>query len=131
MTPAAARFALAAGFSALLADQALAQAKPETERLPSAQEVGAALALADRCSDTDGFTLCSPTQPAGATFRKVLCAIRGSDLERRPIATCVYKGAQMEMRTYFRAGPRSAFVDYGDGAIDLTLFGGHWLPNAN
>ena len=129
MTFAAARVAFAAGFPAFFAGEALAQARPE--RLPSQVEVGQALAIANSCTDLDGMTLCSASQPAGATFREILCVVYGADVERRPIVRCVYKGAKMEMRTYLRKGPRSAFIDYGDGAIDLTYVGGHWLPNEN
>ncbi len=129
MAPAAASFAFAASFPAFFAGEALAQARPE--QLPSSVEVGQALAVANSCRDLDGMTLCSPSQPAGATFREILCVVYGADAEHRPIVRCVYKGAKMEIRTYFRNGPRSAFLDYGDGAIDLTYVGGHWLPTEN
>lgn len=126
MATAAARLAFAAGFPALLAGEALAQRKPV--ELPSPAEVGVALAVANSCSDLDGLTLCDPSmQPVGATFRKILCVDYGADSEHRPIVRCVFKGARMKHR-----GMRQpTFRDYGDGALDLTLFGDHWSPNAN
>jgi hypothetical protein len=124
MTPAAAKLALAA-FPAFLAGEPLAQSRLPV-RLPSAQEVGRGLALANSCVDRDGYTLCDPAQPVGATFRQLLCVEHGSDAEHHPIARCVYRGARME----FRGGRRPAFRDSGDGAIDL-IYLGTWLPNAN
>ncbi len=126
MAPAAARLAFAAGFPAFFAGEALAQAKPA--QLPSSAEVGVALAVANSCSDLDGLTLCDPSmQPVGATFREILCVEYGADSDHRPIVRCVFKGARMKQR-----GVRQAtFRDFGDGAIDLTYVGGHWLPNAN
>jgi hypothetical protein len=91
--------------------------------LPSEQELGFALAFSRRCVDSDGFTLCGP-QPAGAKFKQYLCVEYGSDLARRVIVRCVYKGAQMIMPS--RRGV--TLVDSGDGAIDVTRDAGGWVP---
>jgi hypothetical protein len=123
MASATANLALAASLPVFLVGEALAQA-PRV-RLPSPVEVGQGLALANGCVDRDGFTLCDPAQPVGATFRQVLCVEYGSDLEHRPIARCVYTGARME----YQGGRRPMTRDFGDGAIDLIYIGNTWLPN--
>ena len=124
------RLALAAGLPVFLAGKVLAQ--DQRAPLPSASEVGRALASSLRCVDRDGYTLCNPEQPVGATFSQLLCAETGSDLEHHPIARCVYRGARLELvgRIVPPGGSRTRFRDYGDGAIDLINVG-TWVPNAN
>ena len=96
-----------------------------TSALPSEQDLGFALALSQGCVDSDGFTLCGP-QPTGAKFRQYLCVEYGSDLDKRVIVRCVYKGAQMTVR-----GRRGVtLVDHGDGAIDVTRDGNYWVPHS-
>lgn len=90
--------------------------------LPSEQELGFALAYSERCVDSDGFTLCGP-QPTGAKFKQYLCVEYGSDLAKRVIVRCVYKGAQLVMQS-----GRARLIDFGDGAIDVTRDGNEWVP---
>ena len=101
--------------------------------LPTPAEVGAALAVSQACVDRDGFTLCDPMQPVGATFRQILCVEYGADAEHRPIVRCVYKGATLAYSGgRIGASPgrrRLASRSFGDGAIDLIYVANTWLPN--
>jgi hypothetical protein len=101
--------------------------------LPTPAEVGVALAVSQACVDRDGFTLCDPSQPVGATFRQILCVEYGSDAEHHPIVRCVYKGARMEYsggRIATLPGRRTPSArSYGDGAIDLIYLANTWLPD--
>jgi hypothetical protein len=100
--------------------------------LPTPAEVESALAVSQMCIDRDGFTLCDPSRPVGATFRQVLCVAYGADSEHHPIIRCVYKGARMEYsgRISASTGRSSrASISFGDGAIDLIYIANTWLPN--
>ncbi|MEV4935400.1 hypothetical protein MRBLMA1_002559 [Sphingobium sp. LMA1-1-1.1] len=91
--------------------------------LPSAEEVGSALAISRGCRDLDGYTNCNPEQPVGATFREVLCVEYGSDKDGDIIARCVFKGARVKF-----SGKRRKLEELGDGSIDVIYHGDIWLP---
>ena len=92
--------------------------------LPTAREVGKAVAISQMCVDKDGLTMCDPTQPVGATFRKILCAEYGSDRNNNPIVRCVFQGAKLKM-----SNSRLKYRDFGDGSIDVIYDGNTWLPS--
>lgn len=127
MAHTATKIVLAASFAAFFAGQGVAQSR--SAKLPTASEVGRALAIENGCpgrnSQPDEDVLCDPMQPVGASFRQILCVEYGADGKNHPIARCVYKGAKMK----YSSRRHASVSDFGNGSIDVVYIDGTWLPN--
>ena len=141
----AAKTALAWPMLALVLGAAAVRA--EQPKRPTSENVGESLVSRDylRCvaasEKNPGMSHCVHIErPKANSFEQLLCVDYGSDIDKNPIARCVYKGRKI---TYSRLlittskdeiktdsnGRADEIAPGGDGTIDLIHINGSWGPH--